>query len=237
MHEKLKVLDLFSGIGGFSLGLERTGGFSTVAFCEIEEFPRRVLAKHWPKVPQYHDVRTLHSDEYLDSHVRTWFDGSEKMAGKLKKLTAEQAAECVSMYDAGLSLSPIAGYFGVSRQAMWDLLRRRTQLRPQKREGADNHFYRGGATAVDAAHNLVETAVSQGVLVPAPCEVCGKTGTMRDGRRIVQAHHDDYNKPLSVRWLCQKHHHEWHKGNKAREKEVLHGIRANDVDVITAGFP
>jgi len=60
--EKLRVLDLFSGIGGFSLGLERTGGFETVAFCEIEPFPCKILAKHWPEVPCYEDVTKLTGD-------------------------------------------------------------------------------------------------------------------------------------------------------------------------------
>lgn len=55
------VLDLFSGIGGFSLGLEMTGGFHTVAFCEIEPFARLVLRKHWPDVPIFEDVRELHA--------------------------------------------------------------------------------------------------------------------------------------------------------------------------------
>lgn len=62
MSAKLRVLDLFSGIGGFSLGLERTGGFETVAFCEINDFCRRVLAKNWPEVPCYEDVCTLTAD-------------------------------------------------------------------------------------------------------------------------------------------------------------------------------
>lgn len=54
-----RVLDLFSGIGGFSLGLERTEGFKTVAFCEIDPFCRAVLRKNWPDVPVYEDIRTL----------------------------------------------------------------------------------------------------------------------------------------------------------------------------------
>ena len=61
----MKVLDLFSGIGGFSLGLERAG-METVAFCEYDEKARQVLKKHWPNVPQYEDVRTL-TKEKLDN--------------------------------------------------------------------------------------------------------------------------------------------------------------------------
>ena len=63
---KLKVLDLFSGIGGFSLGLERTGGFETVAFCEIEDYPRRVLEKNWPGVEIHNDITRLKYRKNVD---------------------------------------------------------------------------------------------------------------------------------------------------------------------------
>ena len=53
-----RVLDLFSGIGGFSLGLERAG-MKTVAFCEQDGYARRMLKKHWPDVWLYEDIRTL----------------------------------------------------------------------------------------------------------------------------------------------------------------------------------
>lgn len=58
----LKVLDLFSGIGGFSLGLERAG-MKTVAFCEVDKKARQVLKKHWPEVPIFEDVKTLTKDD------------------------------------------------------------------------------------------------------------------------------------------------------------------------------
>ena len=62
------VLDLFSGIGGFSLGLERAG-METVAFCEINPFGRAVLAKHWPEVPCYDDVCTLTAERLVADGV------------------------------------------------------------------------------------------------------------------------------------------------------------------------
>lgn len=53
----------------------------------------------------------------------------------------------------------------------------------------------------------VNNAVKNGLLIKQPCEVCGSTG-------LVHGHHDDYSKPLDVRWLCPKHHAEWHKHNE-----------------------
>jgi len=58
----MKVLDLFSGIGGFSLGLE-AAGMETVGFCEIEEYPRKILKRHWPHVPIFEDIRKLDGEQ------------------------------------------------------------------------------------------------------------------------------------------------------------------------------
>jgi DNA (cytosine-5)-methyltransferase 1 len=58
MFVTMKLVDLFSGIGGFSLGLERAG-MRTVAFCEVDERCRAVLQRHWPSVPAHRDVRSL----------------------------------------------------------------------------------------------------------------------------------------------------------------------------------
>ncbi len=60
----MKVLDCFSGIGGFSLGLERAG-METIAFCEIEPFCQKVLRKHWPNVTIHDDITKLDGKQYV----------------------------------------------------------------------------------------------------------------------------------------------------------------------------
>ncbi len=55
----LTVGSLFSGIGGIELGLERTGGFKTVWQVEIDSYAQKVLAKHWPDVTRYGDIREV----------------------------------------------------------------------------------------------------------------------------------------------------------------------------------
>lgn len=58
-----------------------------------------------------------------------------------------------------------------------------------------------------AAHIAVRNAVRDGKLTKMPCQICGSS--IR-----VHAHHDDYSKPLEVRWLCTTHHKEWHANQK-----------------------
>ncbi len=60
------------------------------------------------------------------------------------------------------------------------------------------------------AHNVVYVAVRRGELKPKPCEVCGVVK--------VESHHEDYERPLEVKWLCKKHHVEADK--KKRERDL-----------------
>jgi hypothetical protein len=61
------------------------------------------------------------------------------------------------------------------------------------------------------AHQVVQTAIRNGTLKKQPCEICGSI-------KAIHAHHDDYEKPLKINWLCHSHHMQRHAMLKAREK-------------------
>jgi DNA (cytosine-5)-methyltransferase 1 len=67
----LKHLDLFSGIGGFSLGLETAGLVETVAFCDFDEYCQQVLKKNFPGVPVYNDVKELNHERLKADGIDT----------------------------------------------------------------------------------------------------------------------------------------------------------------------
>lgn len=64
----------------------------------------------------------------------------------------------------------------------------------------------------DVARSYAAVYQKRGKLVPEPCEVCGEK---------AEKHHDDYSKPLGVRWLCPTHHRQWH--NNLKLARILSG--------------
>lgn len=117
--------------------------------------------------------------------------------------------EAVRMYELGMSIGDVADFHNVSRQSMYDSLKRRgVAFRSRIRIGADNVFYRGGRTQCLRSRQLVALALEKGELInPQKCEDCKNEGCR------IEGHHDDYTKPLEVRWLCHKCHYEWHVSN------------------------
>lgn len=81
------------------------------------------------------------------------------------------------------------------------LKRQRQRLAGYKIKHPDRH----------KAHQIIATAKKRGKIIPKPCEICGALK--------VEAHHEDYSKPLEVRWLCRKHH---------KEADKILGLGAKD---------
>ena len=87
----LKLIDTFSGIGGFSLAAEQiVGGFETVAFVECEPYCQKVLKKHWPTVPIYDDIRTYKPEPYSADVICGGFPCQDiSVAGRGEGITEE----------------------------------------------------------------------------------------------------------------------------------------------------
>ena len=103
---------------------------------------------------------------------------------------------CQSAYDRLRSQSPARAQqrreyqHGIGKERANEAKRNYIKRNPQKR----------------SATIAVGNAIRDGKLIKKCCEVCGNAESF--------AHHDDYSKPLLVRWLCDFHHKEWHKSNE-----------------------
>lgn len=206
---------------------------------EIDKDCGEYLKRRWPDVPLIKDIHDFSVDTFcqliydrLSTQAKEEFD----MAFKGQRIKDYDPA--VEMYEKGLSVGEIAEYYEITRQAMWMILKRRgVVFRNNLRFGKENHFYRGTdpgkASEKKRAGHIVEQAIKKGILHPDNCELCGSD-------RKVEAHHDDYNFPLRIRWLCKKHHHEWHKTNAAIARKEVLSERANAetvVDLVCGGPP
>lgn len=147
--------------------------------------------------------------------------------------------EAVALFEAGFNCIKIAEHLGVTKQGMYYALEKagvyfkREQQRkilPYVRPISDNalraqvrlHF--AIEDIKEKARIKLRYAITRGKIKPQPCEVCGKLPILKNGQRGIHGHHDDYSKPLKVRWLCGKHHAEWHKHNTPK-CTVSHKVR------------
>ena len=89
--DDLRLIDTFSGIGGFSYAAEKLlGGYKTVAFVECEPYCKKVLKKHWPKVPIYDDIRTYKPEPYSADVICGGFPCQDiSQAGRQAGITKE----------------------------------------------------------------------------------------------------------------------------------------------------
>ena len=89
--KKIKLLDTFSGIGGFSYAAEKlVGGFETTQFIEIDPYCQKVLNKHWPNIPIHDDIRTFTAEPFQYDVVCGGFPCQDiSTAGRGKGITEE----------------------------------------------------------------------------------------------------------------------------------------------------
>lgn len=230
----MKHGSLFSGVGGFDLAAQQIG-WENVFHVEKDPKAREVLKNRFPNSKSYEDIYDTHGDIFGEPFYIT----QKGLIVGAKRL--EKYDDCVALYNSGLSIQDCAEYYGITRQAMHKVLKRRgCEFRSNKKYGSDNHFYRGSEVSPKKkrVQHLTEKAVKKGVLVnPGLCSKCGCENTFKDGRSGIQAHHCDYDKPLDVIWLCQKCHHEWHKNNKAKNETEKNESGSRPIDIVSGGFP
>jgi DNA (cytosine-5)-methyltransferase 1 len=184
----MKLLDLFSGIGGFSLGLERAG-FETVAFCEFDTKAQLVLKKHWPDVPIYDDVRTLTAErlradgvDHIDAICGGFPCQDISLAGKGAGLSGERSGLWFEYHRLIEEIRPswviIENVAALRSRGLDDVLRSLAEI------GYDAEWHCIPASAVGAPHRRDRVWI-----VAYPCG--SKRETRAEEPRILRALQED----------------------------------------------
>lgn len=196
----LRILDLFSGIGGFSLGLERTGGFETAAFCEIDKEAQKILHKHWPNVPIFEDVSSLSSKD-IDGTIDVICGGFPcqdiSLAGKGAGLSGERSGLWFEFHRLIQEIKPkwvIAENVSALRsRGLDDVLRSLTEI------GYDAEWHCIPASAIGAKHKRDRIWI-----IAYPSEQrCEQRGSDREERHLLPDEIGDASKgePERQRWV------------------------------------
>ena len=138
-----------------------------------------------------------------------------------QKLDDAKIARAIDLYRGGKTCAAVAKELSVTKQNIHSLLKKRGVLIKRKTKmkltptpsirkliseyPPEDQWWMEEFMKRERARNAVFRAVKSGRLTRLPCEGCGE--------RNSEGHHDDYDKPLEVRWLCNHHHNEWHRIN------------------------
>ena len=143
---------------------------------------------------------------------------SEFHIGKERDGRRSVCKSCVSMISAAYRLERKEHYAQYERQRRslpHRVAARRKYAATDKGRAVQNHCIKIWASKNPEkckAQYIVNNAIKMGKLVRQPCEACGSTVR-------IHGHHDDYSKPLDVRWLCPFHHAEHHRLERERSQE------------------
>lgn len=211
--------ELFAGVGGLGRAVDEVFGTTPAWFAEFDAAPSKVLAHHYPDIPNYGDVT--------------------KLDGELLRVTApfqrrdDRAAEMYEMYKSGESLAGVAKSFGCSRQNVYDVFRWRDwPMRPRRgaRESVewngskwslrDNGYY--GRTT--GARDMMHRAVWEHYNGPIP-----------DGWDVHHKDRDRTNNDISNLACMSKSDHT--KLHAAEAAEEVMPKEAPAVNILAGGFP
>lgn len=148
-----------------------------------------------------------------------------------RKIRQQDYNEAIKLYKSGLSLRDIGDFYGVSRQRIHQIFKicgvkfRPPGLQYMKTEAKNTRHIFGKAIR----KGLVEKKLR--------CELCKKVPVNKNGKSGIHAHHEDYNKPLDVIWLCPTCHQVWHKNNVATPCRGFHVTNSGyDLDLTGKKF-